>query len=140
MNVESVTSSICDTAINFGEGDGSGRKPMSRPYGVALLVGGVDKKGPSLYQSDPSGTLLKFKAQAIGSAYENANSTLQEQWHSGLSLDEGIILSLRILKEVMEEKISSSNVEVGVISTTDRKFRRLNEEEVSAFLGEVAGN
>lgn len=46
MNVESVTSSICDTAINFGEGDGSGRKPMSRPYGVALLVGGVDKRGP----------------------------------------------------------------------------------------------
>lgn len=134
MPIESVASSICDTAINFGEGDGSGRKPMARPYGVALLLAGVDKNGPALFQTDPSGTLLKFKAQAIGSAYENANQTLQEQWHSTMSMDEITLLSLRILKEVMEDKINNVNVEVGVVLHADKKFRKLSEQEVQGYL------
>jgi len=29
---------------------------MARPYGVALLIAGVDEDGPQLYQTDPSGT------------------------------------------------------------------------------------
>jgi len=31
---------------------------MARPYGVALLIAGVDENGPQLYQTDPSGTFL----------------------------------------------------------------------------------
>ena len=50
MTIESITESISDLAINFGEGyEGSKRKPMARPYGVALLVAGVDDHGPVLY-------------------------------------------------------------------------------------------
>lgn len=40
----------------------------------------------------------------------------------------------------MEEKINSTNVEVAVIPTSDRKFRRLDEEEVAGYLSGVAGN
>ena len=33
-------------AMNFGEGyEGSRRKPMARPFGVALLIAGVDENG-----------------------------------------------------------------------------------------------
>ena len=47
MAVEAITQSISDVAINFGEGNAeSRRKAMSRPYGVALLIGGVDERGP----------------------------------------------------------------------------------------------
>ena len=59
---------MSDLAINFGEGyEGAKRKPMSRPYGVALLIGGVDENGPQLYSTDPSGTYRQWKANAIGS-------------------------------------------------------------------------
>ena len=67
MGVEAITQSISDLAINFGEGyEGSKRKPMSRPYGVALLIGGVDERGPQLYATDPSGTYTEWQANAIG--------------------------------------------------------------------------
>ena len=47
MNIEQITECISDLAINFGEGyEGQKRKPMARPYGVALLVAGVDERGP----------------------------------------------------------------------------------------------
>lgn len=38
-------------------------REQSRPYGVALLLAGVDDKdGPVLYHTDPSGTFVRFKA------------------------------------------------------------------------------
>lgn len=50
MSIESITESVSDLAINFGEGyEGSKRKPMARPYGVSLLIAGVDDHGPQLY-------------------------------------------------------------------------------------------
>jgi len=73
MGIEAITQSISDIAINFGEGyEGSKKKPMSRPYGVALLVAGVDHNGPILYQTDPSGTYVQWKARAIGSGGDTA--------------------------------------------------------------------
>jgi 20S proteasome subunit alpha 5 len=51
---------------------------MSRPYGVALLIGGVDENGPQLYQTDPSGTYCEWQADAIGSGQETAMTALKE--------------------------------------------------------------
>jgi 20S proteasome subunit alpha 5 len=82
MSVDSVTQSISDLAINFGEGaEGTKKKPMSRPYGVALLVAGVDESGPHLYQTDPSGTYIEWQARAIGSAQEGAQQYLKDNFH-----------------------------------------------------------
>ena len=38
---------------------------MSRPFGVALLIAGVDEKGPALYHTDPSGTYNQFRAKVL---------------------------------------------------------------------------
>lgn len=38
-------------------GSGRRKKTMSRPFGVALLVAGVDQDGPALYCADPSGAV-----------------------------------------------------------------------------------
>ena len=43
---------------------------MSRPFGVALLIAGIDESGPSLYQTDPSGTMIQYDAKGLGSADE----------------------------------------------------------------------
>jgi 20S proteasome subunit alpha 5 len=76
-------------AMNFGEGyEGSKRKPMARPFGVAILVAGVDETGPKLYQMDPSGTYLEWQARAIGSGGDTAMSTLKEAYHQNMTLAE----------------------------------------------------
>ena len=48
MRVESCTLSVCDLSLGFGEG-GKKQKKMSRPFGVSLLIAGVDQEGPALY-------------------------------------------------------------------------------------------
>ena len=62
LSIEQITEAVSDLAINFGEGyeTQKHRKPMARPYGVALLIAGVDDNGPQLFQTDPSGTFLQW--------------------------------------------------------------------------------
>lgn len=48
LSVESCTQSICDLALRFGEGAEGEESIMSRPFGVALLIGGWDENGPQL--------------------------------------------------------------------------------------------
>eukprot|EP01035_Chromulina_nebulosa_P003756 gene3756-5132_t len=57
IGVEALTQSVCDLALGFGEGkkDGDKKKKMSRPFGVALLLAGFDRReGAQLFFSDPS--------------------------------------------------------------------------------------
>ena len=51
MKVESITKSVCDLALRFGEGVHGQEAIMSRPFGVALLIAGVDENGAQLFAS-----------------------------------------------------------------------------------------
>ena len=98
IKVESVPQAVCDLALRFGESVHDEDAMMSRPFGVALLIGGIDELGPQLcalrsilpyrfltvrsYHTDPSGTFVRYDAKAIGSGSEAAQSELQDKWHS----------------------------------------------------------
>merc|ERR1719265_239944 len=112
MPCESLTQSVCDLALGFGESEGS---KMARPFGVALLVAGWDHKGPCLYHTDPSGTYTRFDAKAIGAGSEGAQTALQEQYHKKLTLEEAETMAVSILKQVMEEKLDANNVELASV-------------------------
>merc|ERR1719502_1596992 len=103
---------------------------MSRPFGVALLVAGVDPvDGPSLWNTEPSGTYTKYLACAIGSAQEGATSLLNEQYNKDMSLADAEILSLTVLRQVMEDKLNSDTVELAVVSTASKQFVMKNKEQ-----------
>merc|ERR1711991_322694 len=118
ISVESVTQAVCDLSLKFGEDRGKGQKEslMSRPFGVALLLAGIDETGPHLYHTDPSGTFSEWTAKAIGAGDQGAQTMLQEQWSRGISLVDAETLALSTLKEVMEEKITDNNVEIASIT------------------------
>ena len=48
IRVESATQAVCDLALRFGESVHDEEALMSRPFGVALLIAGVDEGGPQL--------------------------------------------------------------------------------------------
>jgi 20S proteasome subunit alpha 5 len=65
-----------------------------------------------LYHLDPSGTFLEYDAKAIGSGSEGAQQNLQDVYHKNMNLKEACKHALSILKQVMEEKLNATNVEV----------------------------
>jgi len=137
MPVESNVHAISDLALDFSAEKGD-KKSMSRPFGVALLVAGMDPvEGPQLWNTEPSGTYTKYMAAAIGSAQEGATNLLQEQYNKDMTLADAEVLALTTLRQVMEEKLTSVNIEVGVVKTTDKVFKMLSKAEVEALIARL---
>lgn len=133
LPVQSCTQSICDLSLKFGEDGDEDAGGMSRPFGVALLVAGTDKAGgPQLFHTDPSGTYIKCEAKAIGSAAEVAQTTLKEQFRSDMTFKEAETLAVSTLKQVMEEKIAPTNVDIASLKPT---YRLYPSEEVEQIIG-----
>ncbi|XP_074593481.1 proteasome alpha5 subunit [Brevipalpus obovatus] len=135
MSVESVTQAVSNLAIQFGDSDSDG-KAMSRPFGVAILFAGVDEDGPHLFHMDPSGTYVKCDAKAIGSGCEGAQQALQEGYSKSMSLTGALTTLLVILKQVMEEKLNSSNVEVATITSKDG-YRMFSKDEIEQAIKDI---
>lgn len=130
MPIESITQSLCDLALRFGEDEEEGS--MSRPFGVALLVAGWDDEhGPVLFHTDPSGTFVQFKAKAIGSGSEGAQTALQEAYREDMTLEEAEVLALSTLKQVMEEKVTSTNVDMAAVAP---EWHLYSSEEVERVI------
>ncbi|KAJ9524067.1 hypothetical protein QJQ45_022574 [Haematococcus lacustris] len=107
---------------------------QSRPFGVALLIAGWDDLGPVLFHTDPSGTYTRFSAKAIGSGAEGAQSSLVEGWRKDLSLEEAETLALATLKQVMEEKVTSTNVDIARVTPEYHLYTTAEIEAVMARL------
>jgi proteasome alpha subunit len=86
-----------------------------RPFGVALLVAGVDEKGAQLFEVDPSSAFYAWKAQAIGKGAPEAFKVLQKSWKPGLTEDAGIRLAITALK-AGEKSLKINEVELSVVN------------------------
>lgn len=132
MPVESCTQALCDLALQFGEDDEEGG--MSRPFGVALLVAGFDEDGPVLFHTDPSGMFERHEARAIGSGSEGAQSALEEGYRKDMTLEEAEVLALSTLKQVMEEKVTPTNVDIAKVAP---KYHLYTVAEVEAVIARL---
>ncbi|KAI5991352.1 proteasome subunit alpha type 5 [Pisolithus marmoratus] len=125
IKVESVTQAVCDLALRFGESVHDEDALMSRPFGVALLIAGIDELGPQLYHTDPSGTFMRYEAKAIGSGSEAAQSELQDKWYRQMTLLEAQKLTLR--------KLDHHNVQLAQV-TPEKGFEILDEVRLKEII------
>lgn len=107
-----------------------------RPFGVSLLIGGVDDDGPQLYQVDPSGAYFGWKATAIGHNFANAKTFLEKRYSEEMELEDAIHTALLTLREGFEGEMTKDNIEVGIIGE-DRKFRVLTPAEIQDYFAEA---
>lgn len=98
-----------------------------RPYGVGLLVAGVDERGPHLFEFQPSGMTEEMLAFAIGARSQMARTYLERNIDefADCSREDLIKHGLKALKEslVQDKELTVENTSVGVvgINTVDGK-------------------
>lgn len=128
--VEMLVKKICDYKQNFTQYGGV------RPFGTALLVAGTDDLGVHLFETDPSGALVAYKATGIGSGRAAVMDIFEKDYQDDMGFDEALGLGLRALEAAIEEKPKAESVEIG-IAEMGSKFRRLSGEEVSALIDKM---
>ena len=105
-----------------------------RPFGVALIIGGMDEKGAKLFVTEPSGALAEYKASAIGRNKEKAMKSFEKKYKEGMPFEKAIPVAYEALAKSLpeKEKISLNRVQFAII---DKKgFRVLSEQEARKSL------
>jgi len=105
-----------------------------RPFGVSLIVAGVDSTGAKLLTTDPSGSYRGYKARALGRNADPANSLLDEKYVEGISLDEAISLAIGAVSVASGGEVTPATVKVAVVPSDTKVLKRLTEEEVAKYM------
>ena len=105
-----------------------------RPFGVSMIIAGVDTTGPKLLTTDPSGSYRGYKARALGRNTEQANTLLDEKYVEGLSLDDAIKLAIEAVKNASGGDLAMSSIKVAVIPTETKVMKRLTNKVVAKYM------
>lgn len=130
IEVETLAKKLCDHMQTLTQYGGI------RPYGTALLIAGVSDGESRLFETDPSGTLLEYKATGIGIGRPAAMKVFEEEYNPESEIKDVILLGLKALHSATEGKFDVDTVEIGVIEKAKPVFRKMTKEEVATFVGQ----
>jgi len=105
-----------------------------RPFGTALLFGGVDKTGPRIFYTEPSGLVLEYDAWAIGRGADKVKEFLENNYQKNISLEESIQLALKALVYSVDKIEEGWTARLVTIPVKTRKYTSMSSEELQAML------
>ena len=106
----------------------------ARPFGVSIMLGGVNKGISHLYTSDVTGNFFAYKANAIGENDEQIKEMLRKDYNEGMSIDEGVKFCLKLFKSILEKNFDLGSLKVAYIKNTEEKLVRLQGEELRKYV------
>ena len=128
IEVEALSKKLCDHMQSLTQYGGI------RPYGTALLIAGVSDGEVRLFETDPSGTLLEYKATGIGIGRPAAMKVFEEEYNPETEIKDAIPLGLKALHSATEGKFDVDQVEIGMIAKANPVFRKMSRQEVASFV------
>ena len=128
IDVETLAKKLCDHMQTYTMFGGA------RPYGTALLIAGVSDGTTRLFETDPSGTLLEYKATGIGTGRPAVMKVFEEEYNPDAGCKDAIQLGLKALHAATEGKFDVNTVEIGIVEQKTRTFRKMTKEEVAIFV------
>jgi proteasome alpha subunit len=128
IEVEALSKKLCDHMQSLTQYGGI------RPYGTALLIAGVSDGEVRLFETDPSGTLLEYKATGIGIGRPAAMKVFEEEYNPESEIKDAIPLGLKALHSATEGKFDVDQVEIGLVGKKIPVFRKMSREEVASYV------
>jgi proteasome alpha subunit len=107
-----------------------------RPFGVALLLAGITDR-PRLFETDPSGALIEYKATAIGTGRNTVMEIFEKEYRENITLNESVNLALEALQSATEEDISEITIEVAVIDSKTKTYKKFSSDELKKHISVV---
>lgn len=102
----------------------------ARPFGVALMVAGINGKKSELYTSDITGNYFSYYANAIGENDEKIKEALRERYSIDLTIKKGVKIALEIFEEIQGKKFSLNRFELAYIKNDEKKVIRAEGEKI----------
>ena len=127
VDVETIAKHLADQCQQYTQYAGV------RPYGVALILGGVVNKAPQLYLTDPSGTYISYDAIAIGANSDQVTDFLEKTYKNDLSLEDASTLATAGIYLSSEDKEGTAHIRMAQIKTETGVYEIVSKEQITNY-------
>ncbi|MEM4258670.1 MAG: archaeal proteasome endopeptidase complex subunit alpha [Candidatus Thermoplasmatota archaeon] len=127
MPIKALVDAICELKHLYTQFDGV------RPFGVALMIAGVDNTGKHLFLTDPSGAFLEYKAACEGKGSAKVLQYFNTHYTPEFSLSEAVNFAFDALQKSTKKKIGVENLEIAVVDGR-KQFRKLSYAEIQSLI------
>lgn len=131
VDVEVLAKKIADLSQQFTQFAGV------RPFGVSLIISGVDRSGPQLFLTDPSGNYVGYNAVAIGAGSDQVTEFFEQKYDEDITIDDACVLAIEAIYLVSEDKTGTKHIKMAVIDVHTKKMERLTEKEIEKYAEKV---
>jgi proteasome alpha subunit len=121
ISVKELVTILCEYKHMYTQFDGV------RPFGVVLLVGGIDITGKHLFSTDPSGAYLGYKAVCEGKKSDDAMTQFTKSYTTDISLHQALELGFQTMKKITKPKFNAEMVEAAVIDEKTGYYKLSDE-------------
>lgn len=131
IDILSIVKDICDLKQICTQSGGL------RPFGVSILVAGIDDSGPALYETDPTGIYFRYHAAVIGEGETEIEDTLQKEYKQDITVDDGLKLAVKALVKALDENFNADRLDCAFIKSDTKQLTHLSRDRCEKLLREV---
>lgn len=128
IEVESIIREIANTKQMFTQYGGG------RPFGVSIMVAGIEEKKSEVYVSDITGNYFSYYANAIGENDEKIKEMLRKKYDKNLTIEKGLKLAFSIFKEILEKNFDVNRFDVAYIKKENLEIVRPKEDYLKKLI------
>jgi len=129
IDVLSIVKDMCDLKQICTQSAGL------RPFGVSLLVAGVEEDGIiKLFLTEPYGLYFQYQAAVIGEGESEIEPILQKKYKPNMSVDDGIKFGLGLMKDFLKAEFNFERVDVVYVSNKDKRYTKLTNDEIKGIM------
>lgn len=106
-----------------------------RPFGVSLLVAGIDGNTPILFETDPTGIYFQYMASVIGENEVEIEEMLHKEYNPDMTIEQGLDLAIKSLKRSLGTNFSIDRIDAACITIADKKFKKVLRSRLEKVSG-----
>lgn len=128
IDVLSITKDVCSLKQMCTQSGGL------RPFGVSLLITGIDESGMKLYQTDPTGIFFEYKAIAIGEYENEMLDILHKEYKKDMTIEQAIKLVINSLAKLIDKDFNTDRIDAAYIKSENKKIVKLSSQDLNKHL------
>jgi len=102
----------------------------ARPFGVSVMIAGLQDKKGRLYTSDITGNYYEYYSNAIGEDDLKIKEILKEKYKEGIILKKGIELAVEAMKKVKGDKFKIEKLELAYLENDKEEIKRVEGKKI----------
>ena len=111
-----------------------------RPFGVSIIVAGIDTDGPKVYETDPTGIYFRYRATVIGEGETEIEDIFDKEFKDTMTIEESLKLALKAMNQILDKNLHVDRIDASYIKTSEKKLTQISSDAIEKVLKEVRKN